>query len=97
MKLIDWLNRNEVGVGEFAQRIGRHRVTVSRYLSGDRTPRTDDLRAIARETGGAVTANDFYGLSAAQAEAPAAGPGRVPMGNAAHAAAAHISGQGEAA
>lgn len=59
MRLSEWLDRSAVKRWEFAARIGVHPVTVSKWIAGVQRPRLEALRSIARETEGAVTANDF--------------------------------------
>jgi DNA-binding transcriptional regulator YdaS (Cro superfamily) len=61
MTLAEWLAVNHVSHDDFAARIGAKRSSVTRYVSGERMPRPEKLAAIARETGGLVTANDFVG------------------------------------
>lgn len=64
MKLRDWLDDNSVSVPEFATRIGRTPEAVRRYTNGERIPDREAMPLIAAETGGAVTANDFFGIEA---------------------------------
>ncbi|MEM6259412.1 MAG: helix-turn-helix transcriptional regulator [Planctomycetota bacterium] len=59
MKLSDYLITQQLGPAEFARRIGVGRMSVHRYISGERFPRPDVLARIARETAGQVTPNDF--------------------------------------
>ena len=59
MTLDRFLASQEITRAAFAARIGVSRVTLQRYLAGDRFPRPDVLRRIATVTEGAVTANDF--------------------------------------
>ena len=59
MTLHRFLASREITRSAFAARIGVSRVTLQRYLAGDRFPRPDVLRRIASVTGGEVTANDF--------------------------------------
>ena len=47
-------------VKAFAERIGVTPTSVRRYLRGERLPGRNLIRAIAKATQGAVTANDFY-------------------------------------
>jgi transcriptional regulator with XRE-family HTH domain len=56
-----YLREKGISVAQFATLIGRSRMQVYRYLSGDDLPRKDTLEAIMRVTGGAVTAESFYG------------------------------------
>jgi len=59
MKLRDWLHAHNKTHEAFAAETGLGRTAVTRYANGKRRPGIDALRAIARATGGAVTANDF--------------------------------------
>jgi transcriptional regulator with XRE-family HTH domain len=59
MTLARFLSSREITRAAFARRIGVSRVTLQRYLAGDRFPRPDVLRRIASVTLGEVTANDF--------------------------------------
>lgn len=65
MKLKAWLERENLTHGEFAERIDRTAESVRRYASGERIPDRDTMPRIVRETGGAVTANDFFDLDEA--------------------------------
>lgn len=51
---------------EFAKRLGVTEVTVWRWELGHRTPRGKIMEEIRRETGGAITANDFMQIETAQ-------------------------------
>jgi len=64
MKLGDWFKiRNPDGSrrlkGHFAERIGVSAPMISEYIAGTVWPGRETMEAIARETGGEVTANDF--------------------------------------
>lgn len=65
MKLSAWLDRRDesgkklITRAEFARRIGMSPASVTVYCAGDVWPTREALHAIVRETGGAVTANDF--------------------------------------
>lgn len=76
MKLADWLKMTKTRQYVFASKIGVSPGMVSDYCNGHAIPqRPEVLVAIARETGGLVTPNDFYDLSMAAGapgtEAPA--------------------------
>lgn len=58
MTLREWLDRNKVTVEVFADRIGTHHSSVSRYAGG-RMPRKEVLKRIKEATDGQVTADDF--------------------------------------
>lgn len=59
MTLSEWLRSQNMSHEEFAERIGRDRSAVTRYVNGTRMPRREVLEQIADVTDGAVTANDF--------------------------------------
>lgn len=61
MMLREWLRENDVSGSEFARRIGSSQAAVNRYLNHGRIPEAPIMRRIFAATGGAVTANDFYG------------------------------------
>ena len=59
MKLRDWLHREGIKDGDFADRIGIARSTMSRYLSGQRVPNTKIVRRVREETNGEVQEPDW--------------------------------------
>ena len=68
MQLADWFKgRNRDGSkrrkGDFALAIGKSPATVTAYLKGEAWPDRETMAAIARETGGEVTANDFVAMA----------------------------------
>ncbi|CAO3413285.1 helix-turn-helix domain-containing protein [Azospirillum doebereinerae] len=63
MTLDDWLTRTGTKEDAFAASIGTSQAAVNRYRHGLRVPRPPVMARIAQATGGAVTANDFHGLS----------------------------------
>ena len=65
MTLSQYLKMNGLRYAEFAARIGRSEATVSRLVRGLHRPDWDTMEAIQKETGGAVTPNDFVRDSAA--------------------------------
>lgn len=65
MTLKEWLSEKGIEPGAFAERIGRTAESVRRYLNGDRIPDRQTMPLIVAETGGRVTANDFFGIDAA--------------------------------
>lgn len=76
MKLADWLKKTRTRQYAFAAKIGVSAGMVSDYCNGLARPgRPEIFEAIARETGGEVTPNDFYDLTeladAPQTAAPA--------------------------
>lgn len=64
MLLQDWLAREGLTFGQFGGAIARSAEAVRRYANGERIPDRETMTAIVRETGGHVTPNDFYGLTA---------------------------------
>ena len=67
MTLQDWLTAQDLSPAAFARKIGKPQATVQRYVSGKRIPQPEEMALIVKETGGAVTANDFYGIGAPEA------------------------------
>jgi DNA-binding transcriptional regulator YdaS (Cro superfamily) len=63
MKLAEWLSTNDISVPAFADRIGRHKTTVYRWLDGSERPSPSAIEIVSRETGGDVTPNDLYGVT----------------------------------
>jgi 3,4-dihydroxy 2-butanone 4-phosphate synthase/GTP cyclohydrolase II len=64
MKLSEYLSLAKVKDADFALAIGKDRSTVSRLRRTNQCPSRETIEAIARETKGAVTANDFWLTSA---------------------------------
>lgn len=64
MRLAEWLSKPGHNPKALAEQIGTSEASVRRYASGDRIPVSEVMRRIYQVTGGAVTANDFYGLEA---------------------------------
>lgn len=58
MKLADWLKREGIKRGEFAERVGVSPGRMTQLCAGEWLSR-DTAEAIARETNGEVTPNDF--------------------------------------
>ena len=59
MKLSDYLSERSISDGEFAEKIGVDRSSVSRLRRGVTRPNWPTIERIISETSGAVTANDF--------------------------------------
>jgi transcriptional regulator with XRE-family HTH domain len=59
MKLATYLESHAISDAAFGEAIGVSRQAVFRYRTGERRPEWAVLEAIARATGGAVTADDF--------------------------------------
>lgn len=69
MKLRAWRKSEGLTLAELAERVETDVASLSRYERDERMPNQKIMQNIARETGGAVTANDFYGIEVATAEA----------------------------
>jgi transcriptional regulator with XRE-family HTH domain len=61
MLLYDYLLKNRIEQKDFAKRIDVAASTLSRWLSGDRTPRGAQALKIVAATKGKVTLADIYG------------------------------------
>lgn len=70
MKLSAYLESHGITASAFAETIGRDKSTVTRLSNGDRKPDPATMQAILEATDGAVTPNDFFGISAPVASAP---------------------------
>ena len=68
MKLSAYLSLNDISDADFGALIGVERQAVHRYRSGVRVPTKAVLTRIFEETGGQVSANDFFDLVANVAE-----------------------------
>ena len=67
MRLSDYLDREKLSYAAFGRIVELPRVTVRQYALGLRTQIAPDaVRKIAEATKGEVTANDFYGVEAAE-------------------------------
>lgn len=74
MKLAAFLEREKIGVREFAARIGLTSEAVRLYIVGKRVPRPKQMAAIAAATGGNVRPNDFFPSDAAAGAAAIPAP-----------------------
>lgn len=63
MTLAEHLKRVGKSPEAFAPEIGSTGQSIRRWLSGQSVPRREMMIKIVEATGGAVTADDFYGLS----------------------------------
>jgi 3,4-dihydroxy 2-butanone 4-phosphate synthase/GTP cyclohydrolase II len=63
MKLSQWFEQTKRQKRAFANDIGVTPQMISAYCKGDVWPSKETMKAIARETGGAVTPNDWADLS----------------------------------
>jgi transcriptional regulator with XRE-family HTH domain len=61
MKLASYLSANGCTYADFAQKVGASTFAVGKWVRGERLPRPGVLSRIVAETGGQVTANDFFG------------------------------------
>lgn len=60
--LRNYLENNNIGKNELAERISVSRVAIDRYLTGARIPSKEVMAKIYAITHGDVTPNDFFGL-----------------------------------
>lgn len=67
MKLRSWRKSEGLTLATLAERIETDEASLSRYERGERMPNQETMRKIAQVTGGAVTANDFYGIEGSAA------------------------------
>jgi len=68
MTLKEWLEKEGLSPAQFAPRIERTAEAVRRYAAGERIPDRDTMPRIVEETRGEVTANDFFGIIASEAD-----------------------------
>jgi transcriptional regulator with XRE-family HTH domain len=66
-RLKEWLESKGRTHVDFATEINRTTEAVRRYCNGDRIPDRETMPLIVDATGGEVTANDFFGISASTA------------------------------
>ena len=63
MQLSDYLRINGISFAAFARAIGTpHARTVERYAKGQAIPNRAMMPKVIAETGGAVTADDFFAI-----------------------------------
>lgn len=79
MKLSDYLVTQQLGPAEFARQIGVGRMTVHRYIRGERFPRPEVLQRIHHATAGQVTPNDFLNLNPPPAPGSAGSDQDMPI------------------
>jgi 3,4-dihydroxy 2-butanone 4-phosphate synthase / GTP cyclohydrolase II len=71
MKLDDWLKRNNISRADFARRTGLSKGSISQICNQDTAwVSRETAQLILRETGGAVTPNDFLKTGSAEEMAP---------------------------
>ena len=63
MTLEAYLDAASISRAEFAEKVGVSKQAVQRCLAGKRTPNKEIMAEIAAVTSGAVTANDFFGIT----------------------------------
>lgn len=63
MQLADWMEAEGLDDAALGARIGKSRVSVSRYRRGLETPSTEAIKNIVRESGGKVTADELLGIA----------------------------------
>lgn len=59
MKLQEWMHANDITIQEFSNRLGVHKNTVMRWVSGETKPFGRNLYKIKIATQDKVTAEDF--------------------------------------
>lgn len=60
MTLEQYLIKKKISSSKFAEMIDVSRMTVDRYVTGDRIPKKDVMLKIKKATHGKVQPNDFY-------------------------------------
>ena len=68
MKLSDYLNHNDLSLGELAKRCGTSASTILRMKEAEVAPSRRVAEALWRATDGQVTPNDLFGLHYAEGE-----------------------------
>ena len=63
MRLDDYLEKYEIPVEDFADKIGVHRTCIYRFMNGIAFPRPSTIKRIREATGGWVNADDFVDIS----------------------------------
>ena len=63
MELKKYLDTNNIKYEDAAQQIGVDQSTITHWTNGRSIPRREVMRRIHNWSGGAVTANDFYGIA----------------------------------
>ena len=69
MTLEQFLSERKLSLAEFARRIGSTTESVRRYRNHYHIPTREWMAKIVKETGGLVTANDFYGIETRDGDA----------------------------
>lgn len=63
MHIANYLEQQNLSQAGFGEIIGVSQAAVERYVNGKRIPEPEIMTRIAESTKGAVTANDFYGIT----------------------------------
>lgn len=63
MRLIEWLEINEMTTKSFANQIGKAPSLVHKYMYENVVPNKKSMNAIYKATYGLVSADDFYNLT----------------------------------
>jgi len=69
MELKQYLDNKNIKYEDAAQEIGVDQSTITHWINGRSIPRREYMRRIHKWSGGAVTANDFYGIDIHQQDA----------------------------
>ena len=62
MKLSEFMQARGISDEELASKIGRTRVSVSRYRRGLETPSAEVIKNLVELSGGEITANELLGI-----------------------------------
>lgn len=68
MHLAEWMEGEGIGDAALGARLGKSRVTVSRYRRKLETPPAETIRDIVALSAGRVTANELLGIEPVAAE-----------------------------
>lgn len=63
MRLDLYLEKHDIPVEKFADKIGVHRTSIYRFMKGLAFPRPATIRRIREATGGRVTSEDFVDVA----------------------------------
>jgi transcriptional regulator with XRE-family HTH domain len=62
MQLSDYMQAYNLTDKELAAKIGKHRVSISRYRRGLETPSPEVIKKLVELSGGIITANELLGI-----------------------------------
>ncbi len=79
MKLAEWLATSDITPAQLAGACGVHAITVYKWRAGTNFPRPAQLEAIAKATGGAVTAEDFLPETSRPPKPPGLAEAQTPF------------------